>query len=133
MNINAYTGRIASDIELNTTTGGKVVVSFDLAVKRPYSTKTTDFIRCVAWEKNAEFLNRYFSKGQMIAISGYLTTRKYEDKDGNKRTVYEVIAERCEFCESKSTAATPAEPSAYAPYSGTADLGELTDDEDLPF
>ena len=130
MNINAYVGRIASDIELKSTTGGKSVLSFDIAVKRPYSKDVTDFIRCVAWEKNAEFVSRYFKKGQMIAVSGYMTSRKYEDSNGNKRTAFEVICERCEFCESKA-AETPAEPT-YNPYTAPK-FEEVDDGDDVPF
>lgn len=133
MNINAYVGRIASDIELKSTSSGKFVVPFDVAVRRPYSRDTTDFIRIVAWGQNAEFVNRYFKKGQMIAVSGYMTTRKYKDKSGNNRIAYEVICERCGFCESKSTAATPAEPMSYSPYSGNTDFEAISDDDDLPF
>lgn len=101
MNNICLTGRLTSDVELKQTPNGVSVCSFAIAVKRPNTKDTTDFINCTAWRNTAEFVSRYFKKGQMIAVSGYLTSTKFEDKDGNKRTSYEVICDRCEFCESK--------------------------------
>lgn len=134
MNINIYVGRIANDIELKTTTSGKYVVEFSLAVKRPYTKDKTDFIRCVAWDNNAQFISRYFIKGQMIAVNGYLTQRNFEDKNGNKRTSYEVICDRCEFCESKGKQDEQGTNSSYMPESYVnPQLEEITDEDELPF
>lgn len=104
MNINAYIGRFTEDPELRSTTTGKFCTRFTLAVKRPYSKDATDFINFVAWEKTAENICKFFTKGKMIAIRGYLTSRKIEDKNGNKRTAFEVVCEEFDFCESKKPA-----------------------------
>lgn len=102
MNNIVLLGNIASDIELRTTTTGKSVASFRIAVNRDYG-DGCDFIPCVAWEKTADNIERYFNKGKRIAVQGRLQTREYEDKSGMKRTVYEVIVERFDFCEKKET------------------------------
>ena len=106
MNNVTLIGRICNDIEMKTTTNGVEVISFCLAVDRKFKNangeKQTDFINIVAWRKTAEFIYKYFSKGQQIAITGNIQTRNYEDKQGNKRTAFEVIADNVYFCGSKS-------------------------------
>ena len=106
MNNVTLIGRICNDIEMKTTTNGVEVISFCLAVDRKFKNangeKQTDFINIVAWRKTAEFIYKYFSKGQQIAITGNIQTRNYEDKQGNKRTAFEVIADTVYFCGSKS-------------------------------
>ena len=124
-------GNICGDFELRQTTSGKSVTQFTLAAKRPYSKDITDFIPIVCYEQPAEFLTRYAKKGTKVAVSGKLTSRNYEDKNGNKRTAFEVVADVAEICEPKeSTPATPYVPTAYA----TATKFETTiKDEDIPF
>ena len=98
-------GRICSDPELRTTTSGLSVTSFTVAVDRAYKKddeKQTDFINCVAWRGTADFVTRYFKKGQMIAVQGSIQTRNYEDKNGNKRTAVEIVADNVSFCGSKN-------------------------------
>lgn len=97
-------GRITADPELRTTQSGTSVTSFSVAVDRAYSKeeKQTDFIPVVAWRSTADFVSKYFRKGSMIAVKGSLQTRNYEDKNGNKRTAFEVIAEQVSFCGSKA-------------------------------
>lgn len=127
MNVTALLGRPTTDIELRTTTSGKSVVSFTIAVKRKYSKDETDWIPVVAWEKTAEFLSKYVRKGQMIAIDGSIQTRKYTDKNGNNRQAVEVVAANAYFAGDKvdnSAAGAYSEPSA--------DIGGVEDDE-LPF
>ena len=85
-------GNICNDLELKSTTNSKYVCTFNLAVKRPFTKDTTDFLPVVAWEKQAETLHNYASKGSKIGVSGTLTTRKYTDKNGNDRTVFEIVA-----------------------------------------
>lgn len=106
MNNVTLIGRICNDIEMKTTTNGVEVISFCLAVDRKFKNangeKQTDFINIVAWRKTAEFIYKYFSKGQQIAITGNIQTRNYEDKQGNKRTAFEVVADNVYFCGSKS-------------------------------
>lgn len=98
-------GRLTSDPELRTTQSGLSVTSFTVAVDRNYKSdeeRETDFINCVAWRGTADFVTRFFKKGQMIAVQGSLQTRNYEDKNGNKRTAVEVIADNVSFCGSKN-------------------------------
>ena len=78
MNIIAISGRLTRDPELKTTTSGKEVVEFTVAVDRPGTRDQTDFIDCVAWDKKAEFIAQYFQRGKRIEVSGVLTTRSYE-------------------------------------------------------
>ena len=98
-------GRMTRNPELRYTPQNTPVVSFSLAVERDYqpggTEKQTDFIDCVAWRKTAEFVSKYFAKGDLIALTGSIQTRKYEDKDGNKRTAFEVLADDVSFCSTK--------------------------------
>lgn len=135
-------GRLTADPEVRTTTTGKSVCSFSIAVERSFARageqRQTDFINIVAWENQANFISRYFSKGSMIAIQGSIQTRSYEDKNGNKRTAFEVIAREVSFCGSKaeSGSAAPAVAPGQVPAYQTAapsDFEEIEDDEDLPF
>ena len=96
-------GRITKDLELKTTASGKSVCSFDIAVSRKFNKEITDFIPCTVWDKTAEIMCKFVKKGQLIAIDGSLYTRKYEDKNGNNRTAYEVNVNNFYFAESKKT------------------------------
>lgn len=93
-------GRMTRDPELRNTTSGKPVANFTLAVDRDHNRDETDFIDVVAWNGTAEFVSKYFHKGQMAVVSGRLQSRKYE-KDGQNRTAYEVVAESVYFGDSK--------------------------------
>lgn len=102
-------GRLTADVELKTTTTGLSVVRFAVAVERNYKSgdkRETDFINCVAWRGTADFVSRYFKKGQMIAVQGSLQMRNYEDKNGNKRTTYDVVADNVSFCGDKNISAS---------------------------
>ena len=128
-------GRISRDLELKTTNSGMSVMSFPVAVDRDYAKEgqdKTDFINCVAFDKKAEFINRNFGKGSLIVVSGRLQSRKWEDKNGNKRTDWDVIAENVYFGGSKKeNTTTKAEPS---PDVSAADFIDLEDDgTPLPF
>ena len=92
-------GRITQDIELRSTTSGTSVIQFTVAVERygKGEDKQTDFINCVAWKNTAEFISKYFGKGRMIAVTGRLQSRSYEDKNGNKRTAIEVNVNQASF------------------------------------
>lgn len=98
-------GRLTADPELRHTSNGVAVTSFTLAVDRSYvkagGERTTDFIDIVAWRSTAEFVCKYFHKGQLAAVQGSLQTRMYQDKDGNKRKAFEVIADAMHFAEPK--------------------------------
>ena len=136
-------GRLTREPELKTTASGVSVCSFTLAVARGYARdggRETDFIDCVAWRSTAEFISRYFVKGQMMALVGSIQTRKWEDKDGNKRVSVEVVADEVSFADSKKDREGAAgRESAYsagfdAPLTGTSDFQELSDDDgELPF
>ena len=104
MNNICITGRLTSAPEIKKTTSGVSVCSISVAVDRDYKVngeKATDFIPCIFWRSTAEFVGKYFSKGDMIAVVGSLESRKYKDKDGNSRTVWEVKADKVNFCGGK--------------------------------
>ena len=128
-------GRLTADPELKTTASGLSVLSFSVAVERNYQKegeeKAVDFINVVAWRKTAEFVSKYFHKGSMIAVEGSIQTRKYEDKDGNKRTAVEILANTVSFC-GKEASVTPAESSTPAESTPFTDT-DTADDEGLPF
>ncbi|MBQ7654519.1 MAG: single-stranded DNA-binding protein [Clostridia bacterium] len=124
-------GRLTQTPELKVTGNGVEVTSFCVAVDRGYQKqgeeRQTDFINCVAWRQTAVFISKYFGKGQMIALTGSIQTRKYEDKEGHQRTVTEIVVNNASFCGSKSETS----PRVTATES---DYEELTDgDDDLPF
>lgn len=151
-------GRVCQDIELRQTPGGTMVTTFAVAVDRYAKAgeeRKADFFDVVCWGKTAEFLARYFGKGQQIAVDGKLQSRTWEDKDGNKRKAVEIVAEQLHFCGSKQQdsagragdgpagRAAPAEEAGYAPRdqlyglppsgygNGFAEMGGPEDD--LPF
>lgn len=100
-------GRMTKDPELRRTGTGTAVTSFTLAVDRDFKNNgetETDFIDCVAWRQTGEFVNEYFAKGRMAVVSGRLQIRSWNDKDGNKRKVAEVIADNVYFGDSKKDA-----------------------------
>ncbi len=140
LNVVVLMGRLTADPELRTTGSGISVTSFSIAVDRAYQNggeRQTDFINCVAWRNNAEFISKYFAKGQMIALRGTLQQNNYTDKDGNKRTSYNVVVDSAQFCGSKSEsggmARTEAAPASFSNVD-TGDFEEISmSDEDLPF
>lgn len=99
-------GRITQDLEVKQTPSGVAVLSFTVAVQRSYAKqgeeKQTDFINCVAWRQQAEFIGKYFNKGRMIALEGNLRTRTYDDKNGTKHYVTEVFVDNVSFTGEKS-------------------------------
>ncbi|MCQ2602927.1 MAG: single-stranded DNA-binding protein [Clostridia bacterium] len=130
-------GRMTSNAEIKTTQSGVEVTSFCIAVDRNYQKKdeekVTDFINCTAWRSTAAFINKYFPKGSMIALTGEIQTRKYEDKDGNKRTAVEVLVNNVSFCGSKSENKGGSSPDVSVD-STPSDIEEIVDDdEDWPF
>lgn len=128
-------GRLTADPELRTTTTGKSVANFTIAVDRSYSkngNKETDFINIVAWENTADFVSKYFSKGSMLALQGSIQTRNYEDKNGNKRTAFEVVAKEVSFCGGKNENAPALAPTQMS-VATAPDFEEIGADDDLPF
>ena len=94
-------GRLTADPELRRTTTGKAVCSFTIACDKPGKDSGASFIPCVAWEKTGEFINQYFTKGSAIVLEGRIESRQYEAKDGQKRTVIEMVASQAHFCGKK--------------------------------
>jgi len=147
MNQIVLMGRLTRDPELRHTQNGTSVASFSLAVDRRFTPKDggerqTDFIDVVAWQQTGEFVSKYFTKGQMAAVTGRLQIRDWTDKDGNKRKTAEVVAENVYFTESKKSrdasvgAAMPRDDygSGYSTPVESSDFVELDmDDGDLPF
>lgn len=125
-------GRMVADPELRTTPNGVSVCSFRIAVNRPYSKDggKADFIDIVAWRERAEFVCRYFSKGKPILVEGSIQTRQYTDKNDQKRTAVEVVADNVRFVESKGNAGGSAEIEKPATIGG---FEVQDDDSDLPF
>lgn len=146
MNMVCLVGRMTDNPELRHTANQVSVTSFSIAVDRRFVSqgqeRQTDFINIVAWRQTAEFITKYFHKGQRIALSGSLQSRRFTDKDGNNRTTYEVVADNAYFCESKSNGGSfagdnqvPSYDEAPAAFStaSPSDFEEIAGDEDLPF
>jgi len=140
-------GRLTRDPELRHTPNGVAVASFTLAVDRGFAPKDggerqTDFIDVVAWRNTAEFVSKYFVKGQMAAVTGRLQIRDWTDKDGNKRRSAEIVAENIYFTESKKSREANFGPvevkddfsGGYSTPVESSDFAELDmDDGELPF
>lgn len=122
-------GRLTRDPEIKTTPSGVKVLSFTVACDRNFKnqdgTTTADFIDCVAWRQQAEFINKYFAKGKMIALTGSLQTRTYTDRDGIKRKVYEVNVESVNFAGDTPKKAETAENEAEEPNWDEINEGDL--------
>lgn len=134
LNIAAIVGRLGKDPEIKTTQSGKSVTSFSLAVQRGKKNQNgeyeSDWIDVQAWGTTAEFICKYFTKGQMIAVTGSIQTRSYEDKQGNKRKAVEIMAKEVSFCGSKEA---PKQERKEEPSLPDASDGWLDGDTDLPF
>ncbi|MDD6807426.1 MAG: single-stranded DNA-binding protein [Oscillospiraceae bacterium] len=149
LNCAVIMGRLTADPELRTTPTGTSVTSFTVAVDRSYQKngeeRQADFINVVAWRQTAEFVTRYFRKGSMIAVQGSIQTRNYEDKNGQKRTAVEIIADSVSFCGSKAESGTgnfaPAAQAPAAPVqqpasfstAGADDFSSADMEDELPF
>ncbi len=117
-------GRLTKDAEIRQTQSGKTVAAFTLAVNRPFARKdsgqqTADFIRCQAWGKTAEVLHQYTHKGSQIGVSGRLQNRSYENQQGQKVEITEVIVESMDLLDSRNNGTQPADrpQSTYGGYS----------------
>lgn len=123
-------GRLVADPEYRQTQNGKDVTTFTLAVSRDYDREQADFVSCVAWSGTAQFVSKYFSKGQLAIVAGRLQSRKWEDRNGQKRTSWDVVAEHVYFCESKKgDGYSGGEPE----YTTPKEPDEVEDDGELPF
>lgn len=131
-------GRLTRDPELRTTPSGVSVTSFSIAVNRRFSKDQTDFINCVAWRQTAEFVTKYFAKGNMIAVVGSLQTGRFE-KDGQTHYTTDVVVDEVYFTGSKAemsgSASSNGAPSANNDAEFNIDDGfmPMPADDDLPF
>lgn len=135
-------GRLCGNVDLRVTNSDLSVATAQIAVDRRYqkqgAERQADFIPVVAWRQQAEFLAKYFSKGDMVAIEGTLQSRNYEDKNGNKRTAYEVVADRISFCggkreTDKGQTSMQAAPQQVPEVGAPLFSAESGSDDDLPF
>ncbi len=104
MNNVSLIGRLTADPEIRATQSGTTIASLTLAVDRRYKTEdgpSADFIRCMAFGKTAEFIEKYFRKGARMAVTGRIQTGSYTNKDGAKVYTTDIVIETTEFCESK--------------------------------
>lgn len=134
INTSIIVGRLTKDIELKQTSTGKTVTNFTVAVDKPYNKDNdhpeANWIDCIAWEKTAEFLAKYFKKGNKVGITGNLQTRTYE-KDGTKFKVTEILVNTVDFVESKNSNQTGQQETTQ-PTKTTEAVSEPNAD-DLPF
>ena len=124
-------GRLTRDPELRRTQTGTPVASFTLAVDRGYKNDETDFINIVAWRGTAEFVSKWFKRGQLMAVSGRLQIRTYTDNNGNNRTVTEVVADEAFFADSKNSGTQIGAPNVVCDEPEFEEL--LMDGDVLPF
>ena len=136
MNNVSLIGRLTADPELRRTQSGLATTRFTVAVDRRFAKqgeeKQTDFINIVAWRQTAEFICKYFTKGQRIALTGSIQTGSYTANDGSKRYTFDVVADGVEFTEKKQQNGNYGNNSNIN-INPADDLAEFPDDEDLPF
>ena len=156
LNVVALMGRLVADPELRQTPQGVSVTTFTIAVDRSFvrqgEQRQADFIDIVCWRSTAEFVCKYFTKGSLIAVNGSIQTRSYQDRNGNNRKAFEIVADNVHFAGSKNSGGqaggsmnnnyaprpdySNAAPSIAAPsYSAGSndDFAVIDDGEDLPF
>ena len=130
-------GHLTANPELKNTPAGVAVTSFSIGVARKYTKAgeqpQTDFINIVAWRSTAEFICKYFKKGQAICICGSLQTRSWTANDGSKRYATEVIAEEASFVEKRVETGSPASAPTLTNADASPQFEEISVDEDLPF
>lgn len=130
-------GRLTRDPEMRHTNSGTPVTTFSIAINSGYGeNQRTDFVNCLAWNKTAEFVTKYFAKGKMIIVIGRIATRSWETQDGKRAYATEVIANEVNFGESKTspqlnTPQTAAQPPMQDDDDDFTPLDE--EDDDLPF
>src|SRR5690625_1931360 len=137
MNRVVLAGRLTKDPELRYTPNGNAVANFTIAINRPYRNQQgeqeADFINCVAWRKQAENLANYMRKGSLVGVDGRIQTRSYENQEGRRVFVTEVLAEHITFLESKNemqqTQQAQTESNPFENEGEEVDVGE----GDLPF
>ena len=131
-------GRLTADPELKSTQSGVSVCSFRIAVDRTYTPKgqekQTNFINIITWRSTAEFVSRYFRKGQLVAVQGSIQTSQYTDRDGNKRTTFDVVADNVFFAEKKAESGETKQGAGYDHSPDIqGDFEEIISPDELPF
>lgn len=129
-------GRLVADPEIRQATSGSAIASYRIAVDRQFKTEgqpEADFLPCVVFGKGAEFAKNYLHKGTKIAVEGRIQTRSYDDKDGKKVYVTEIIVEHQEFCESKKASAGASVDVNPGNTYSAANVPATHDDDDWPF
>nr|DAL20301.1 MAG TPA_asm: Single strand binding protein [Caudoviricetes sp.] len=131
-------GRLTADPELKSTQLGVSVCNFRIAVDRTYTPKgqekQTDFINIITWRSTAEFVSRYFRKGQLVAVQGSIQTGQYTDRDGNKRTAFDVVADNVFFAEKKAESGETKQGAGYDHSPDIqGDFEEIISPDELPF
>lgn len=130
MNMIVITGNLGKDPELRYTGSDIPVCTFSVGVPRPHTKDKTDWLQCVAWRQQAEFLAKYGKKGDRVGAVGAMTVRDYEDNNGNKRRAYEVQCSSVELFGKRNAAAQPKQEDAAEAPEG---FQEIDDDTPLPF
>jgi single-strand DNA-binding protein len=126
-------GRFVRDPELRRTSDAKAVASFTVAVDKPGKDRGASFLSCVAWDKTAEFIDQYFTKGSPVIVEGRLDQREYETKEGQKRTVVEVVVTQAHFCGKKEESVPEGAGRTTAPAPAQQFTMLEGDDSALPF
>jgi single-strand DNA-binding protein len=130
-------GRLTRDPETRTTQSNITVCNFTIAINRRFKNASgdydADFLPCIAWRQSAEFVGKYFRKGNMIAVVGSVQTRKWDDQEGKTHYATEVIVEQAGFCGSKSDNGGSAQPAAAPVPAGDNGFFPGDDDTSLPF
>ena len=125
-------GRLTRDPEMRHTNSGTPVTTFSIAIDNGYGdNKRTDFVNCLAWNKTAEFVTKYFAKGKMIIVIGRIATRSWETQDGKRAYATEVVAKEVSFGETKSSQQTATQQPMQDDDDDFTPLDE--EDDDLPF
>lgn len=117
MNKAILVGRVTKDPELRKTSSGQSVVNFTVAINRTFTNangeREADFINCVVWGKQAENMATYVAKGSLIGVDGRIQTRNYEDANGNRVYVTEVVADNVQYLDTKGASQTSSQPQAF--------------------
>lgn len=132
-------GRLVANPELKQSKAGTSLCTFSIAVDRPFAKEgepSCDFLPIIAWRENAEFVSRYFSKGQSILVEGQIQVRSYKDNKGSTRYVTEIVADKIRFVDTKKAEGHSSEPKEHTK-EDAASHQSFTDvsvpDEELPF
>lgn len=138
LNIAALMGRLTRDPEMRKTPQGVSVASFTVAVDRSFvkqgEERQADFIDIVCWRNTAEFVCKYFQKGSMIALNGSIQTRTYQDKNGNNRKAFEIVADNVHFAGEKKDGGAQGGGSTHYEEKKNDDFAVIDEgEEDLPF